>query len=65
MGGYFDMLRDRGFLFAGAPPLPMHRPLNELYLKWISRAVAGEVDPGEALDALAKEVDNLLIELGY
>ncbi|MBE0479149.1 extracellular solute-binding protein [Candidatus Aerophobetes bacterium] len=65
MGGYFTILEEKGFLFAGAPPLPMHRPLNELYLKWISRAVAGEVDPAAALDSLAKEVDDLLKELGY
>jgi len=65
LAGYYTMLETKGFLFAGAPPLPMHRPLNELYLKWISRAVAKEVDPYTALDSLAKEVDKLLIELGY
>ncbi len=62
---YFDMLREKEFLFAGAPPLPMHRPLNELYLRWISKAVAGEVESDAALDSLAKAVDKLLIELGY
>jgi len=65
MGGYFTLLKDYGYLFAGAPALPMHRPLNELYLKWISKAVAGEVSPEEALDNLAKEVDELMQELGY
>jgi len=65
LSGYFDMLREKGFLFAGAAPLPMHRPLNEIYLKWISKAVAGEVYPDMALDSLAKEVDELLVELGY
>ncbi len=65
LSGYFDMMKEKEFLFAGAPPLPMHRPLNELYLKWISKAVAGEVDPDTALDLLAKEVDKLLMELGY
>jgi len=65
LSGYYDMMKKFEFLFAGAPPLPMHRPLNELYLKWISKAVAGEVDPDTALDSLAKEVDKLLIDLGY
>ncbi|GAI76952.1 unnamed protein product, partial [marine sediment metagenome] len=65
LGGYYDMLREKGFLFAGAAPLPMHRPLNEIYLKWISKAVAGEAYPDMALDSLAKEVDELLVELGY
>jgi multiple sugar transport system substrate-binding protein len=65
LAGYYDMLRDKGFLYAGAAPLPMHRPLNEIYLKWVSKAIAGEVDPDVAVDSLAKEVDKLLVELGY
>ncbi|MDI3531484.1 MAG: multiple sugar transport system substrate-binding protein [Candidatus Atribacteria bacterium] len=65
MGGYFTLLKEQGHLFAGAPPLPMHRPLNEIYLKWISKAVAGEISPEEALDNLAQEVDQLMEELGY
>ncbi|HSV32365.1 MAG TPA: extracellular solute-binding protein [Atribacteraceae bacterium] len=65
MGGYFTMLRDQGHLFAGAPNLPMHRPLNELYFSWIARAVVGEVTPEEALDNLAREVDLLMVDLGY
>ena len=51
--------------FRGAPALPMHRPLNDLYLKWVSKAVAGEISPDEALDNLAKETDELMEELGY
>lgn len=65
LAGYYDMMREKEFLFAGAPSLPMHRPLNEVYLKWISKAIAGEVNPDVALDSLAKEVDKLLVELGY
>lgn len=64
-GGYFTMLKDQGYLFAGAPALPMHRPLNEVYLKWVSKAVAGEISPEDALDELAKEVDQLMEDLGY
>jgi len=65
MGNYFTFLKDEGPLFRGAPPLPMHRPLNDLYLKWVAKAVAGEVSPEDALDNLAKEVDALMEELGY
>jgi len=43
----------------------MHRPLNDLYLQWISKAVAGEISTEEALDNLAKETDALMEELGY
>jgi len=65
MGNYFTFLKDEGPLFRGAPDLPMHRPLNDLYLKWVAKAVAGEVSPEDALDNLAKEVDALMEELGY
>lgn len=65
MGGYYTVMQEKGHLFAGCPPLPMQTPLNELYLQWISRAVAGEVSPEECLDNLAKEADELMEELGY
>ena len=65
MGNYFTFLKEQGPLFRGAPALPMHRPLNDLYLKWVSKAVAGEISPDEALDNLAKETDELMEELGY
>ena len=31
MGNYFTFLKEQGPLFRGAPALPMHRPLNDLY----------------------------------
>ena len=41
MGNYFTFLKEQGPLFRGAPALPMHRPLNDLYLNGY-QAVAGE-----------------------
>jgi ABC-type glycerol-3-phosphate transport system substrate-binding protein len=34
-------------------------------MNWISSAVAGEVTPDEALDGLAKEIDQTMEKLGY
>ena len=62
---YFTVLKDSGFLYSGAPAFPMHATIHEMYLTWISKAVAGEVTPEDALDSLAKEVDKKLVELGY
>lgn len=64
-GGYFTAFQRYEFLFAGAAPLPMHLVIIDIYKDWISRAVAGEVTPEEALDSLAKEIDKTMIELGY
>lgn len=64
-GGYFTVLKEYGPLFAGAPPLPMHLVIIDVYMNWISRAVAGELTPEEALDGLAKEIDETMIKLGY
>ena len=64
-GGYFSAFQRYEFLFAGAAPLPMHLVIIDIYMDWISKAVAGEVSPDDALDALAKEIDNTMIDMGY
>jgi len=63
--GYYTMLKDYGHLFAGAPAFPMHPVLNEIQMKWIVKAVAGEVTAAEACDEMAKEIDSALADLGY
>lgn len=63
--GYFTMLKDYGNLFAGAPAFPMHPVLNEIQMKWVVKAVAGEVSAEEACDEMAKEIDATLADLGY
>ena len=65
VGGYYSLLRDSGDLFAGAPAFPMHPVLNEIQMKWIAKAVAGEVTAADACDEMAKEIDSKLEELGY
>ncbi|PIE32165.1 sugar ABC transporter substrate-binding protein [candidate division KSB3 bacterium] len=63
--GYYTMLKEFGQLFAGAPAFPMHPVLNEIQMKWIVKAVAGEASAAEACDAMAKEIDETLADLGY
>jgi multiple sugar transport system substrate-binding protein len=65
MADYFNLLRDYGYLYAGTPSYPFIQPLIDVYLKWLSKAVAGEVPPEEALDNLAAEVEERIGELGY
>ena len=64
-GGYFTAFQKYEFLFAGAAPLPMHLVIIDIYMDWISKAVAGEVSPDDALDSLAEEIDSTMIEMGY
>ena len=63
--GYYTMLKDFGDLFAGAPAFPMHPVLNEIQMKWIVKAVAGEATVEEVCDEMAKEIDSTLADLGY
>ena len=65
MGNYFTFMQEYGKYFYGAPPQPYHLPMVELYMEWISRAVAGEVTPSEALDNLAADFDQMMEDLGY
>ena len=64
-GGYFTAMQKYEPLFSGAAPLPMHLVIIDIYMNWISSAVAGETTPDEALDGLAKEIDQTMEKLGY
>jgi len=64
-GGYFTAFKEYESLFSGAAPLPMHLVIIDIYMNWISKAVAGEATPEEALDGLAKEIDEAMVKLGY
>jgi multiple sugar transport system substrate-binding protein len=65
VGGYYSLFKEYGSLFAGAPPFPMHPVLNDIQMKWIVKAVAGEITAAQACDEMAKEIDATLVELGY
>jgi len=64
-GGYFDAFQKYESLYAGAAPLPMHLVIIDIYMDWISKAVAKELTVDEALEGLAAEIDETMVELGY
>lgn len=63
--GYFDMMKNDGPLFAGAPPFPFHAQIQTVAAPFIWKALAGELTPDAALDQAAAAVDAELVKLGY
>jgi multiple sugar transport system substrate-binding protein len=63
--GYFSMMKDEGYLFAGAPPFPFHASLREVIAPFIYQAITGELSPSDALDQAAAAADAELVNLGY
>ncbi|HEY66451.1 MAG TPA: extracellular solute-binding protein [Caldilineae bacterium] len=63
--GYFTLMKEKGYLFAGAPPFPFHAQIREVILPYVLKAIAGDMTPEEALDAAAQDVDAELVQLGY
>jgi multiple sugar transport system substrate-binding protein len=62
---YFTMMKDQGYLFAGAPAFPFHPQVREVVAPFIYQAIAGELTPAEALDQAAVAADAELVRLGY
>jgi multiple sugar transport system substrate-binding protein len=65
VGGYFTLMRDKGHLFAGAPPFPFHAPVREVIDAYIRKAITGELTAEEALDQAAVAVNEELVRLGF
>jgi multiple sugar transport system substrate-binding protein len=63
--GYFTMMREQGYLFAGAPPFPFHPQVREVVAPFIYQAIAGDITAAEALDQAAAAADAELVNLGY
>lgn len=63
--GYFTMMQDQGYLFAGAPPFPFHPQVREIVAPFIYQAIAGEITAAEALDQAAAATDAELVRLGF
>jgi len=62
---YFTLMKNQGYLFAGAPPFPFHATVREVIAPFIYKAIAGEITPAEALDQAAEATDKELVQLGY
>lgn len=63
--GYYTLMRDQGYLFAGAPPFPFHPQVREVIAPFIYQAIAGEITAEEALDQAAAAAEAELVNLGY
>jgi len=63
--GYFSLMKDQGYLFAGASPFPFHATLREALLPIWYKAITGELTPEQTLDQMAETTDAELVKLGY
>ena len=65
LGGYYDMLKDKGYLFAGAPAYPFHAQVREATAPTFYKILLGEVSVSDGLDQMAGEAEAELKDLGY
>ena len=63
--GYYTLMKDSGYLYAGAPPFPVHAQVREVVAAYIYKAIAGELTPADALDQAAAAAEQELVNLGY
>lgn len=63
--GYYTLMRDKGYLFAGAPAYPFHAQVREAVAPFIYEAIIGQLSPSDALDQAAAAADAELKQLGY
>jgi multiple sugar transport system substrate-binding protein len=65
VSGYYTLMKDKGYLFRGAPPFPFHNQVREVAAQYIYQAITGELSPEDALDQAAAASDEELKNLGY
>ena len=65
LGGYYDMLRDQGYLFKGAPEYPFHAQLREATAPIFYDILTGTLGVDEGLDQMAAKTEEELTTLGY
>lgn len=63
--GYYTLMREKGPLFRGAPPMPFHPQLRSAVEPFIWRTLAGELEPGDALDQACVAAEETMQQLGY
>jgi multiple sugar transport system substrate-binding protein len=62
---YYTLMKEKGKLFAGAPPYPFHAQVREAIAPIFYRAITGELTPQQALDKMAETTEAELTQLGY
>ncbi|MGB0658931.1 MAG: extracellular solute-binding protein [Mangrovicoccus sp.] len=65
LGGYYDLIRDKGYLFAGAPAYPFHAQVREATAPILYQVLTGDLEPQNGLDQMAAAAEATLTELGY
>jgi multiple sugar transport system substrate-binding protein len=65
LDGYYTLLKDKGYLFAGAPAYPFHAQVREATAPFFFQAIIGELGPKDALDKMAAAAEAELTKLGY
>ena len=65
LGGYYDLIKDKGYLFAGAPAYPFHAQVREATAPIFYQILLGDLAPQEGLDQMAAAAEATLTELGY
>ena len=65
LGGYYDMLKDKGYLFAGAPAYPFHAQVREATAPTFYKILTGDLSVSDGLDQMASIAEETLTELGY
>lgn len=65
LNGYFDMMRDQGHLFAGAPAYPFHAQVREATAPIFYDILTGSLEPDAGLDQMAAKAEEELTDLGY
>jgi multiple sugar transport system substrate-binding protein len=65
LGGYYDMLQDKGYLFAGAPAYPFHAQVREATAPIFYEILLGNVGVSDGLDQMAAAAEAEMAELGY
>jgi multiple sugar transport system substrate-binding protein len=63
--GYFTLMKDQGYLFAGAPPFPFHSALFTALEPPFWKSLTGELTPEAALDQMCQITEDTLTKLGY
>ena len=63
--GYFTLMQNTGYLYAGAPMFPFHGAGRAAIDPFIYAALSGDKSPSEALDGACKALDKVMKDLGY
>lgn len=65
LGNYYDLMKDKGYLFAGAPSYPFHAQVREATAPFLYQILTGDLSAKDGLNKMAMAAEKTLSELGY